>query len=227
MSNIERVRPAAEDNPGGLDQFRTERVTKEVDLPISPGWASSRRPARRESVKFDYFKVPDDGEEILVKFLDDMPFAPLIQHWVMTDKGRRSYTCLEDDTCPMCARGDKPKSSDWLNIVQLGDTPSVKVWAASSDPATAIEEFSKGKRTSPINRPKLYAAVSKKKAATGFFTYSLARVEEDELKDDWGVNPLTAEQLTEFNSRKYDGSVIRIHTLAELSEAARLYLDND
>jgi hypothetical protein len=220
----------SEDN---LDEFRTHRVTKDVEPSVKPGWSSDVRPRSTGNTQVDRFAVPDDGEEILIKFLDETPFAPIFQHWVLADGGkRRAFTCAGTNSdgesiCPMCKRGDRPKSSDWFNVVELGDEPKLKVWYASADPAGAIKEKSQGKRTSPINKDGLYFAISKKKASTGFNTFTVERVEEDELETDWGVKPLSADQLKKFNSQKYDGSLVKIHTTVELADAARKFLSDE
>lgn len=218
----------ATDHPGGLEEFepRTERVTKEVEPALAGGWSSDQRPRSQGKAQAPRFTVPDDGEEVLIKFLEDKPFAPLFQHWVQTENGRRAYTCLGFTECPMCAKGDKAKSSDWINVVVLGDEPALMVWYMSPDPASAVKERAQGKRTSPLDKDGLYFAVSKKKGSNGFFSYSVDPVKEDELETDWGVKPLTDAQLDGFISNRYDSSIVRFHTLSELQEASRKYLED-
>lgn len=228
MAEISRVKPQLTDDErdSGLSEFKSQRVTKEVDSPIKPGWSRQQRPRSAQATQVPRFTVPDDGEEVLIKFLDEMPFAPIYQHWIMTDQGRRAYTCAGFESCPLCARGDKAKASDWFNIVVLGETPELKVWIASPDPSAAIEERATGKRTSPLNKEGLYFAVSKKKGTNGFFSYSVDPVRADELEADWGVKELTPQQIAEFGKQKYDSSAVRIHTVAELTEASR-HLNTD
>jgi len=223
MAEITRQKPklSDEEREEGLSEFSGGRITKDVDLPIKPGWSRQQRPRSANATQVPRFIVPDDGEEILVKFLDEMPFAPIYQHWIMTDQGRRAYTCAGFNDCPLCARGDRAKASDWFNIVVLGETPEIKVWITSADPSAAIEERATGKRTSPINKAGLYFAVSKRKGSNGFFSYSVDPVREDELEADWGVKPLTEAQLKEFEKQKFDSTAVRIHTISELNEAAR------
>lgn len=230
---LNRTKPQLEEDtehPGGLEEFapRSGRVTKDVEPPIAPGWSRQQRPKSANAVQIPRFAVPDDGEEVLIKFLEDMPFAPIFQHWVLADGGqRRAYTCAGFDDCPMCAKGDKAKASDWFNIVVLGATPELKVWIASPDPSAAIEERATGKRTSPLSKDGQYFAVSKKKGSNGFFSYSVDPVREDELEADWGVKPLTQAQTDKFYTEKYDSSVVRVHTISELSEAARRFLSDE
>jgi hypothetical protein len=237
---LTRVKPELDEDTtsSGLDEFKhRERVTKEVSDSgrIAPGWSSDTRP-KVSLTKIPRFKVPDDGEEILVKFLDDRPFAPIFQHWLLVEGQRRAYTCIleiDPDTrkvvvsCPLCDRGDKAKSSDWFNVVVLGDTPELQVWYATGDPSSAIKEKAEGKRTSPINKEGLYFAISKRKASNGFNTYSVETVKEDELKADWGVRSLTPDELSKFNDEKYDGSIVKVMTSVELSEIARKFLSDD
>jgi len=231
---LTRVKPALEEDAieeitsTDLDEFApppSNRLTKEVDLPVKGGWARTQRPKSTGFTQVPRFKVPDDGEEVLIKFLDDVPFAAYYQHWLMTDAGRRAYTCAGFNDCPVCARGDRAKSSDLINVVVLGPTPEPFVWFMSADPSSAVEERATNKRTSPLNKAGLYFAVSKKKGTNGFFSYTLDPVREDELKEDWGANPLTDQQIAAFSNKKFDSSIVRIHTNAELADAAQRYVD--
>lgn len=226
MAEITRVRPQLEDEVPE-ETPKQGRVTKELDEEpgiVRSGWARTQRP-RQNSVQIPRFTVPDDGEEVLVKFLEAQPFAAYYQHWVVTDAGRRAFTCIGFNDCPICARGEKAKSVDLINLVVLGETPELKVWSMSPDPAAAVEERAIGKRTSPLDKAGLYFAISKKKGSNGFFSYSVDAAREDELKDDWGVNPLTDAQLKTFVSQKFDSSVVRVHTEQELREVAKKYFD--
>lgn len=238
--DLTRVKPELPEDAksSGLDEFKPrERVTKEVSDSgrIAPGWSSDARPKVSLS-KIPRFKVPDDGEEVLVKFLDDMPFAPIFQHWLLVEGQRRAYTCIfkapdsegeGGQNCPLCDRGDKAKSSDWFNVVLLGDTPELQVFYATGDPSAAIKERAEAKRTSPLTKDGLYFAVSKRKASNGFNTYSVDPVKEDELEADWGVKSLTPTQISDFNLNKYDSSLVKVLTSVELSEIARKHLTDD
>lgn len=221
MAEITRTRPELLDHPGGLEEFapRTEGSFGGV---ISPGWSSDRRPATTTN-KPVKFTVPDNREEVLVKFLDDLPFAPVYQHWIATREGRRPYTCIGKD-CPMCKAGDRAKGSDYFNVVLMGPKPELQVWYASPDPAKAIKARAMTPRFSPINKDGLYFAVSKSKGPNGIPTYSVDPVKEEELSE-WGLVPLTKEQITEFSSVKHDASIVRLHTKSELQSAVDEYFD--
>lgn len=222
---VNRVKPElASNNPGvgGLEEFASrERVTKEVTGGIPSGWAGDRRPARKTGERPPDFKFKD-GEEVLIKFLEDSPFASIFQHWIVTASGRRPYTCLETNDCPLCDIGDRSKSVDYFNVIQMtGEDitdPVLKVWYASPDPSKAIQERARNKRTSPINKDGLYFAISKVKGTNGITSYNVDPVREDEL-GDFGVNPLTDEDTSKFTPHGPD--FIRLNTKQELAAVVR------
>ena len=215
----------------GLDEFKPgrERVTKEVSNAtdfIKPGWAVGTR-SSASGPRVNTFKVTNTDEEVLIRFLEPHAFAPIFQHWILGDGGkRRAYTCIVKE-CPLCARGDKAKSSDWFNVIDMsGEEPELKVWYASPDPAKAIKARAENKRTSPINRDGLYFVVSKTEGKNGIAEYSLDPVRADEL-EDWGAKELTQEQLEAFANDAYDASLVQVKTKAELQQIAETHLDND
>lgn len=237
MTDIARTKPVLDETEAAEQTTGRERVTKETAPPvIAPGWSRNIRPRQTASVKYDRFDIKVDAEEVLVKFLDDMPFAPVLQHWLTTEKGDRPFTCFYPDDCPGCSRGHTSKAADYFNIVQMNDNmsdgkpvdgPMLRVWQATSDPSDAIDEMAKGKRSSPLNKSGLYFTVRKTKAATGFNTFILKDVRsEAELTEDWGIQPLTSEQLAKFNKEKFDSSLVKVNDAAEVTAAFIKYHDN-
>jgi hypothetical protein len=218
-----RVKPAADvEAGGGLEEF-APRSRPAPEGPVVPGWSADRAVNVKKGAPA--FKVPNDEEEVLLAFIQEQPFASFFQHWVNTGSGqRRPYTCLGKG-CPLCAVGDRPKPQDWHNVVEMSEEPVLKIWYCSSDPAKAIKARADNKRTSPINRPGLYWAASKKKASNGFNEYSIDPVKEDELTD-WGVNALTEAQLKEFNANAFTADLVKISTKADLQEVVEQYFQD-
>jgi len=234
---IERKRAQTPDTSGLSEFAPRERVTKEVQEShdfIKPGWAVGKNRYSNSGEKADYFSIKKFEEEIIIKFLDDVSFAPVFQHWVLMEGGkRRPFTCIVKE-CPLCERGDTPKSCDYINLVELSakspddekyPEPVLKLWSASPSPAAAIKQRAENKRSSPINRKGLYFAAFKVNGKNDIPEYHLDPVREDEL-DDYAVQPLTDEQLAKFNSEKYDKSVVKVHTKSELEEIAEKYLED-
>lgn len=228
-NNADENYDASFNKDDGMDEFvnPSNRVVKDgPGTTIQRGWA---RPKSQNYEKIPRFTVPEDGEEVIIKFLEEDSFAPHYVHWI----NKRPYTCPDPSpdphkatVCPACARGDKAKPNNLMNVVVLGDKPELVVWYATADPSAAIEEKANSKK-GPLNKAGMYMAVSKRKGSNGIFSYTLDWVREDELKDDWGLRGLTTEELAKFNSEKYDSSIVRQHTVAEIAEVARQYLDEE
>lgn len=234
--DLTRTKPVDEEHPGGTEEFagRRTRATKEVPNQVQSGWSSDRRPV----VKGDrptQFKVPDDGEEVVIAFLQDSPFASFFQHWVKIEKGQRKpYKCLETDDCPLCARGDRPKSQDWFNVAVIVNAeesdkgvelPHIALWYGTADPTEKIKDRADNKRYSPINRDGLYFAVSKRAGKNGFNTYSVDPVKEEELSD-WGVEPLSDVARKELLENMYTADLVKVNTKTELQDVADTYFDD-
>ena len=219
----------------GLDEFaqttKTERVTKPVNdaTIVGPGWSSTKKaPVVKQGDRPNRFEteIPEGGEEVLFKFLNDLPFDSCWQHWIPQPNGKkRPYTCVIDD-CPLCDRGDVPKPADYINVIALNKadndgaiTPRVLLWTLSPDPAKAVKERADSRRTSPLNRSDLYFVVSKKTGANGFNHFSVDPIREDEL-DEMGVKPLTEDKINELGKSAYDSSIVQKNTKRELQEVA-------
>lgn len=219
-----RTKPDADvEAGGGLEEF-APRQRPASDSPVVSGWSSDRTVTVNRGDRPTAFKVPEDNEEILLAFLQPQPFASFFQHWVKTEQGRRPWTCIGKG-CPVCAVGDRPKPQDWFNVIEMGEEPVLKVWYCSADPAKAIKARADNKRTSPINKPGLYFAASKKKASNGFNEYTVDPVKADELSD-WGVEALTDAQLTEFEAKAYGPDLVKVPTKADLQEVVDTYFQD-
>jgi len=211
---------------GEVKEARTRRVkdTGEETV-IGEGWSSDKR-ASTSGGKIPAFKVPDEGEEILFKFIQERPFAPFWQHWLRGRQGKQNFVCIAEPKkgtkpevrCPLCDIGDVPKSADYFNVIDLSDpaNPVLKVWYASADPAKAIRERSEVKRTSPINREDLYFVASKRKGKNGFPSYSVDPVKASDLPEDWDMEPLTADVINEFIENAYTKDIVKPSSRREL-----------
>lgn len=206
-----------------IEEFATRtRVTKDVEVDVDnilgSGWAADKpAPAFKGGDKPERFTVPDDGTEVLIKFLEERPFTSFYQHWIQTDAGKRPFACLGIDPntkrsiCPLCDRSDKAKSVDYLNVLVLypDGQNELKLWMASPDPAAAIAEKKASKRSSPLNREDLYFAVSKRAGKNGVPTYTVEAVKEGDLAEDWGVKPVSAAEIASYNDKLWTKEVAR------------------
>lgn len=196
-----------------------ERTVKDGLTAVSSGWSSDRRPVNlKTSGNVDRFTY-DEGKETLIKIMEDRPFASYWQHWI----DKKPHTCLIEN-CPLCDIGDQPKPVDCFNVIEFTENgPKLKLWQCSPNPKKAIEARASKPRTSPVNRPDLYWAVTKVTPKNGFPETSIDPVKADELSTDWGVEGLTEDQLTEFREKAYTSdnvaNVAPRHELVELANS--------
>jgi len=174
------------------------------------GWNAHRENRRAAFSK--EFMVPE-GQQQLIRFLDDEPFESYYRHWLRDrPKGeRQTFTCIGEE-CPLCEAGDKPAFLVLFNVIDMlaDGGPMAKVWSTSPNPAGIIEEFALDKKYSPLNRADQYFAVSKKKGANGIFGYSVMPVKARDLPEDWdGLQPITAEQEEKLGTERRGSDYIR------------------
>lgn len=81
-----------------------------------------------------------DGEEKVIRFLEDAPYASMRIHWLRGRKGKQSFPCpgdprkeLKRNGCPLCAYGFEYKSEARFNVAVLTeDEPQVMSLAAGA-----------------------------------------------------------------------------------------------
>lgn len=185
------------------------------------GWDPHRQNRRAAFGK--EFQVPE-GEQQLVRFLDDEPFESYYRHWLRDrPKGeRQTFTCIGEE-CPLCEAGDKPAFLVLFNIIDMlaEGGPAAKVWSASPNPAGLIEEFALNEKYAPLNRLDGYFAVSKKKGTNGIFGYSMMPVKARDLPEDWdGLKPLTEPEIEKLAADRKGSDYIRTENRSELVRIA-------
>ena len=176
------------------------------------------------------FQVKDNSEVII--FLEPENFFYALRHWVkyLDDGGKqatRAEWCLsledeeDEDACPLCAIGDRPKPVAFFNVVDVAQPSKVLVWEASADPTGAIQkEYNKlAKRNGALNGDGLYWVVSREQGRNGFYTYSVDKLTEDGLQSEWeNLRPISAAQREALRTRMYDESYVELKTREELQE---------
>jgi hypothetical protein len=217
-----------EEAPTSRRSRRSQEDDDEDDEPApkvgGKGWGSYEKTKSATSSFPENFKVT--GEAVVVKILDEEPFLVFLQHWIER-KGKRSWTCLES-RCPLCDdAGDKPSQQVCFNVVDFTDPddPQIKIWQFGPMVADILKNYSKDKKTAPINRDDLYFSVSKQ-TKNNKTTYYITPVKERDLADDWDIEPLSEEDLEEFDDKAYDEDVLQVNTRNELKTIAREILND-
>jgi hypothetical protein len=196
------------------------------------------------SQEYNDFEVKE-GKKYVVAFPEDGPLEVVWVHWVPTadDKGR-SYdtprncpkTRDEDADCPLCAvaRYDKrleAKPTAYFNVIDLDEPAKVFLWRAGKDATNQLDKLFDELQAIPaerggpleLNSPGVYAVVSKARKggkSGGPFVYSVQRVKERDLDEDYDLEPLDPAEIEAVLGDLYDSSVIRYSSAEDLKELA-------
>jgi hypothetical protein len=183
--------------------------------PVRKGWGGARRVKEMSSDFADELKL-ESNEALLIKFLEDEPFAAFRQHWIERE-GKRSWTCREDD-CPLCFIGDRPQGKYCFNVLLLSDgEPVNKVWVTGSRIFSTLEGYSEDRKVGPLTKG--YFSV-KKTGKKGNAQVNVLPVKERDLPDDWGMDALDDDLLEKFAKQCWDDSAVQVHTRKQLRDIA-------
>jgi hypothetical protein len=212
-----RSRDDDDDEPRRGRSRRDEEPPKRAKAQAKGGWDTVETNRASRFSNPGQIKVKD--KEILLKFLEEEPFASYGQHWV----GQRSYTCgmnADYQKCPLCAVGNPCRYIALFNIVEM-DSGENRFWEVGPEATKTLMEFNEESRTSPLNKDGLYFAAKRFKKDNGFYGFKIERVKEDELEDEFELEPLEDDELDEALDNLFTSDVIQVNTLAELRAAAK------
>jgi hypothetical protein len=181
---------------------------------VRKGWGGARRTKEMSSDFPEELKVTE--EAVLVKFLEDEPFASYRQHWIERE-GKKSFTCLEDD-CPLCDIGDRPAGRYAFNVLLLSEgEPTNKVWVVGNRLEGTLENYAKDKKTGPLTR--LYWSVSR--TGKGSNTqHNISPVKERDLPEDWDVEALDDDVIAKYAKQCWDDSSVSVQTRKQMQAIA-------
>jgi hypothetical protein len=177
------------------------------------GFSAYKDNVKESRREFNTFRVED--ETLVIAFLEDEPFDHVFRHWI----NRQPRNCIGDE-CPPCMSGDVPKAVLLFNVVDMAEPEKVLLWEASAEPVKRIEKryddlAAKGKK---LNDEGVYFEVSKAKGKNGFTEYTVDRLYENVLVDEWDLEPLTAEEREALAEHLYTSDVIKYNTVEELQD---------
>lgn len=214
---------AAGDDEGEEEEDKGARAERRKGL-VKRGWGGYRQTKAEGSDFPDNFSPTKEPQ--LFIFLEDEPFASYLQHWIERE-GKKSWTCGKKD-CPLCDVGDKPQSKTCLNVAVLEDDEwRNMVWTVGTRVAEVLQNYASDTKTGPLatRDPMMYWSVTRT-GKGGKSQTNINPVKERDLADDWGIAPLTDDDIAAMAKNCFDESSIPVHTKKQLKEIAD-ELDDD
>ena len=197
-----------------IDYEVAEKPAEEAPQPevrkiIRSGWGAVDT-LKQEDANYAV-RLKTGNDPVLIKFLQDAPYASWRQHWV-NRPGQKSFVCregLDDRGCPLCDAGNRPRPLFAFNVLLLerGEEPALRSYEAGTRVIATLRNFNDDDRQGPLS--KHYWAVSR--SGTGPQTqYNHLLIKERDLSDEWSIVPLTPESLEQAESKAYDADIMRV-----------------
>ena len=189
--------------------------TENVRKVIRSGWAAVDS-MRSDDANYAV-RLKTGADPVLIKFLEDAPYASWRQHWV-NRPGQKSFICrdgMDSNGCPLCDAGNRPRPLYAFNVLLMerGEEPALRSYEAGTRVIATLRNFNDDERQGPLN--KHYWAVSR--SGTGPQTqYNHLLVKERDLKEEWNADPLEEAALEDNLKKAYTTDILRISTHDEM-----------
>lgn len=207
--------------PGGASEEPAGSTTT-APKAVRRGWGNAHR-QKAASSPFPQRLSPDkDG--VVVKFLEDGPFASFRQHWVNEIKqGTKAFTCLDGidpDGCPLCEGGSRASSQFMFNVAEITkDGPAtLKTYNVGITVFDQLSDHHTDDRQGPLE--KHYWVIKRSQNGTKWTT-TLFMQRKEELEEQRYVVP-SDEDIARF--KLWDEKEVRITDRETLLDIAEQYL---
>lgn len=184
---------------------------------VTSGWGGADK-MRAEMSGFTTPLKLADGETVVIRFLDDEPYANVATHW-LERKGKKSFICLGNG-CPLCGIGDRPRATYNFNVVKLGEgDPTLYSWEVGVKLLKQIETANKAK-TGPLTRR--YYSLTRSGSTKDNTSYTLAVIRRvDDIEDDFpGVYVPGDDELAAVKGYTKEDILKQRSSLKEMREVA-------
>lgn len=191
------------------DDEDTTIKTEDARRVIKRGWGQAEQTKNADSAFAQTLRVT--GEPQVIKFLEDDPYTSFRQHWIER-QGQKSFVCIAEMDprgCPLCDAGDRPSARFAFNVALMSadNDPVLKSYEIGNRIIDSLKNFHQDPRQGPL--PKHYWAVSKTGTkATTQVNHQMIR--ERDLVDEWGIDPITEDQLAALLKHAYSSSIVSI-----------------
>lgn len=200
------------DDTDEVEETESSVQTKAAPQPrvINRGWAAADKLKTANSPYAQRLKLTE--EPIVIKFLEDEPYASWHSHWLDGRKGQQSFTCIRDidpKGCPLCDMGSRAPGKFAFNVILLerGTEPMVRSYEVGIKVVDQLKNFHTDPRMGPLT--KNYWAVSRTGTA-GTSATNHQPIKERDLLDDWGVSAVDEDTIRTLRSQGYGPDIIPI-----------------
>lgn len=191
---------------------------------IRGGWGAAETVKHADSPYAQRLRVLEDP--VVVKFLEDEPYASYRQHWVERS-GQKSFTCIADidpKGCPLCDAGSRPSTRFAFNVVLLSSDgeATIKSYEVGPRVIDQLKNFHTDPRQGPLS--KHFWAVSRSgKGATSATNHQLVK---DRDLEEWHLTEPSAEEMKLLRNKSYTSEIIQIPSRKDLQQIALEDLDD-
>lgn len=215
--------PTPVDDSAPTEEDQAPAVSAEARKVVRGGWANAK--SHKEAASPYPSRLKPDSAGVVVKFLEDGPYASFRQHWINEiQEGQKAFTCLDGvdpKGCPLCDGGSRSSPQFHFNVALLStDGPAVlKTYNVGPTIFDQLSEYHTDPRQGPLE--KHYWVVKRNKNGNKW-TSTFFMQREDELVDQGYEVPSQAD-LAGLNL--WDESQVRFSSRKELAEIAAQYLE--
>lgn len=199
---------------------------------VSRGWGSASSgssEAKRDTVRSDYLKV--SKEKKIIHFVDEEPAVRFKRHYV----GGRYQNCpeslgvLEDGMkCPLCEADVAASAAYMINVLDISE-------GADNDGTWPVKTYTFGKEVhdqlisllesepdkyDPINQEKWYFHIFQVGGEGERKSTKLQPLKARDVQEDYGIEPLTEDELEEASGKTYDEKSIFAPYVSALKKIA-------
>jgi hypothetical protein len=188
---------------------------------VRSGWSGVDSVKTGDSNYAVRLKLSEDTQ--IIRFIGDAPYASYGQHW-LERSGQKSFVCIGED-CPLCKAGNRPSKRHNFNVALLteGEDPALRSLEIGPRVIDQLKNFHNSDRTGPLD--KHYWAISR--TGKGATSSTLLQMVKAADLEEWGLTPLTSEQLAEFAETAYTEDIIQVPSKRDLVQIASEELGYD
>ena len=221
--DVEYTPGSADDEPTKDEETEAPAETKKARRVLRGSWTAAKRV--KETASPFPVRLSPDKDGVVVKFLEDGPYAQYKQHWINEIKeGSKAFVCLDgidEDGCPLCDGGSRPSPQFHFNVAELTEDGAYihKTYNVGPTVFDQLSDLHSDPRQGPLEK---YYWVIKRSKNGNKWTTTLFRQRKEDLVEEGFTLP-SQEELDKI--KLWDETTIRLTSRKDLLEIAAQYLN--